>query len=287
MITYKEYARSLGNLNLQKIQQGDQEEFKKVFQLFGCRIEDRETFEDIKFYSFEPLLPKQYLAEPDEKFRERAFIAAEEIIEEQLRARGWRYREFGPDKKGNGFMPPKFRDDNYDTGCIWIFQPYCEESAGSLSPAYNLLWTVSHELAHAETNDLMTRIFGGQGKRRGALGIETRGNTFSAGMGRQSSLSLVDALRATEWEHHSTILQREIIEQDYGLTVTDEQFLGEYQYNMAGSVIRTLWGQFTTPGHLGVIPEPGNLSGDEMNLLAQDLYRGVALEMGLAMNETY
>lgn len=277
----------IGNLDLKRIQAGDEDAFRDVFRLFGCRIEDRPTFDEVKFYQFEDLLPTQELGELDDEFKERAYSIAEAIVESQLNEAGWETKIFGPDRDGNGFTVPRLGRENYNTKCIWVFQPYCTSSAGSLSPAYNLLWTVSHELAHAFTNERMTEKFGGQGKRRGALGVCTHGNTYSLSKAGMKPLSLVDALRATEWEHHATLVQRNVIRENYHLNVTDRDLLGEYQYNIAGSVIRTLCGFFCTPGELGVVPQPGNMTADEMNQLAQDIYRAAARKMGMGLREHY
>jgi hypothetical protein len=277
----------INNLNLKKIQSKDKEEYKKVYSLFGCKIKQGETFDSIKVYPFERILPHKAAEEDQQSYSNRTYIEAENIVNNILDRLCWRYLIFGPNREGKEFQPPKFKRDNYNNNCIWINQPWKEESAGSLSSAYNLLWLVSHELGHAFTNKEITDLFGDEGKRKGALGIETIGNTFSKSKGKISPLTLVDALRALEWEHKATILQRSIIEKEYNMQLTQEEFLCEYQYNVAGSVLRIISGEFTTPGYLGVVPQATSMNADNMNELGREICRQAAREMNIDLKEKY
>src|SRR3989338_2257969 len=250
------------NINLKELQCGSETEMRRVYELFGCELREKPTFEYIQRYPLEQLLPSQEVDEDRMMFRNRAYNCAERIVNRVLEVYGWRYRIFGPDIENHRFTPADFKVDNYETRCIWIYQPYSPEAAGNESPGYTFLWTVSHELAHALTNDETTHLFGGQGRRQGALGIET---IHPSGNGVVPPLSLADALRVLAWEDATARRQRLIVEQDYSLPVSGEDFFREYQFNVAGSVIRILCGDFATPGKIGVLPRVDcGLSFDEI-----------------------
>ena len=93
-------------------------------------------------------------------------------------------------------------------------------------------------------------------------------------------------MRALDWEDLAFRKQRQIMEEDLGVKITDEQFTREYQVNMADATMRVLTGEFSTPGKLGVVPDP-SLSPAQVLNNAKDLLRSTAQEMGLDMSETF
>ncbi len=165
---------------------------------------------------------------------------------------GWNYRVFGPHAGENGkAFYPDFSDPetpSYENSrTVWIYDP--SESEGSfMDHAYTLAWRVTHEVAHGIANEQMTEKYGARGRRAGALGIIAKGPHRKP----EAPLTLADGMRAVEWEHVTFLEQRRILEEDFGIEITDEEFLKENSVNLAGAVQRVLTGQFGDPGDLGV-----------------------------------
>ena len=84
--------------------------------------------------------------------------------------------------------------------------------------AYTLAWRVTHEVGHAIANVQMTEKYGARGRRAGALGIIAKGPHRKP----IDPLTLADGMRAVEWEHLTFIEQRRILEEDFGIAITDE-----------------------------------------------------------------
>lgn len=179
----------------------------------------------------------------------------EETLSAWLAGIGWRYQIFGPDEQGRGWIDPDFRQASYHTRTVWIYQP--ADAIGSFRDyAYTLAWRVTHEIAHALLNNGLTADYGIVGRRLGQLG---RTKVYRA-VGRPtvatSPLTLPEALRAIEWEHRVFPKQREILETEFGVRITDEDFSKENLINMADATYRILTGHFSSPGDLGVVPLP-------------------------------
>jgi len=87
-----------------------------------------------------------------------------------------------------------------------------------------------------------------------------------------------------DWEHQTFLKQREILEQDFDITITDEQFNQEYLLNMADAVHRVLTGRFSNPGELGAVP----VSTDPAVVLerAKQTVRDATAAMGMEMVES-
>ena len=166
---------------------------------------------------------------------------------------GWSYRVFGPGKGENGkAYYPDFQDPNtpsYDDKVVWIFDP-SNEDGSFRDEAYTLAWRVTHEIAHAVTNGKLTEKYGGKGRRAGAMGKIIRGPHYK----QDSERSLAEAMRAVEWEHESFIVQRQILEEEFGIEISEQDFRRENSINMADAVVRALTGQFGSPGDIGIIP---------------------------------
>ena len=200
---------------------------------------------------------------------------------------GWNYKIFGPERMPDGTLGPfvhgDFKAFSYHNKHAWIYQPYQLEASSGI-PAHTMAWRATHEVAHGIVDADMTAMYGGQGARRGALGVVAgvpglKGATAAP-------LSLADAMRALDWEDLAFRKQRQIMEEDLGVKITDEQFTREYQVNMADATMRVLTGEFSTPGKLGVVPDP-SLSPAQVLNNAKDLLRSTAQEMGLDMSETF
>ena len=170
-----------------------------------------------------------------------------------LNSIGWTYKVFGPGQ-GEGGKPlyPDFQDPNtlsYENKVAWIFDPTNEE--GSFRDhAYTLAWRVTHEIAHGLVEAKLTEKYG-EGRRAGAMGVVIRGPHYK----QDSPRSLSDAMRAVEWEHEAFIEQRRILSEQFGIEISDEQFLLENSINMSDAVYRAITGQFGSPGDLGVTPK--------------------------------
>lgn len=166
---------------------------------------------------------------------------------------GWSYRVFGPGKGENGrAYYPDFQDPNtpsYDDKVVWIFDPSNQEGSFR-DEAYTLAWRVTHEIAHAITNGKLTEKYGGKGRRAGAMGKIIRGPHYK----QDSERSLAEAMRAVEWEHESFIVQRKILEEEFGIEISQKDFNRENSINMADAVVRALTGQFGSPGDIGIVP---------------------------------
>tara|TARA_R110000824_G_scaffold364689_3_gene553089 strand:+ start:20082 stop:31013 length:10932 start_codon:yes stop_codon:yes gene_type:complete len=237
---------------------------RALYRSFGADVVKGES--DIKIY---PL-------------KERFGASFEEVdatINKWLKGIGWNYKIFGPDLKG-GRIPVNFRDFNYDNKHVWIYQP---GSANSFQDyAYTLAWRVTHEVAHARVEAASIAKFGGKGKRVGALGIDSKipGTQIEA-----APLSLADALKAVEWEDLAFKEQRKILEQDFGIKITDDDFAKEYQLNMADAVRRVLTGEFSSPDVLGIVPKAADPA--EMLEAARRILTEASVEMGLPTSVTH
>ena len=194
---------------------------------------------------------------------------------------GWRFMIFGPGR------PPNFKEFSYPQKVAWIYDPF-EKAASFEDNAYTLAWRATHEIAHGIVNDLMTERFRGVGKREGALGIPTtitrtiKGNAVTIS---KEPLSLADALRALEWEHETFYKQREILEQDFGIKISDEDFAREYAINMSDAVYRVLSGRFSSSAQIGANPRVVDPTVTLEN--AKNILRSAASEMGMDLFETY
>jgi hypothetical protein len=179
---------------------------------------------------------------------------------------------------GGKYGPADFRK-SYPQKHVWIFDPSTE--AGSFfDEDYTKIWRVVHEIAHGETNDVLSKMYGGQGKRLGALGIPTK---FK---GRDvPPLSLADAMRALDWEDLAFRRQREIYEKDFGIKISEDDFMREYAGNMGDALHRVLTGEFSDPGVLGVIPK--SLSPKQVLKKAKKLLQERADDLGLDNSTTF
>lgn len=193
---------------------------------------------------------------------------------------GWEYRVFGPDEAGKGFNPADFKQYNYGTNTVWIYQP--RDPHGSFHDyAYTLPWRVTHEIAHAMTNEQMTEKYGGVGRRAGALGITTVGPDGK----EKPPLSVADAMRAVEWEVETFKKQREILQEQFGIVITDEQFNKENAINLADAVYRALTGKFGDPAGMGFIPE--NVDPEQAWNTAKKLILDRAQQLGMDLETTF
>jgi hypothetical protein len=218
---------------------------------------------------------------------EQAFGSTVQSVDAKLKpwldSIGWEYRVFGPKSGPNGkALYPDFQDPNtpsYDQGVAWLFDPSAEE--GSFRDhAYTLAWRATHEVAHGLVNDKMTDRYGGRGRRAGAMGVVLRGPHHR----NDTALTLADAMRAVDWEYEAFIEQRRILEEEFGIRISDEQFNKENSINLADAVYRSLTGQFGNPGEIGVIPT--DVDPKLMRDMAMDMLRSAAAEMGISMDET-
>jgi len=238
-----------------------------IFRQLGLRVEPgRATGAELRIY---PLF--------DAFGTERAVV--EERVRAWLNTVGWDFKVFGPDEAGAGFSPPNFRDFNYQNKNVWIFQPM-DPNGSFRDYNYTLPWRVTHEVAHGLVNDAISDLYGGLGKRQGALGVATKFN------GRDvPALTLADALRAVEWEAETFKEQRAILERDLGISITEEAFRQENGLNMSDAVWRAMTGGFSDPSDLGVLPTAVHPADVLRN--ARNTMRAAALEMGLDMGETF
>ena len=240
---------------------------RALYRSFGADVAKGET--NIKIYPLK------------ERFGS-SFEEVDATINEWLKnIGGWNYKIFGPDLKGQGGrIPPNFRDFNYDNKHVWIYQP---GSANSFQDyAYTLAWRVTHEIAHARLEAKSISKFGGKGKRAGALGIRTKlpGTDIWT-----APLSLPDALKALEWEDLAFKEQRKILETDFGIKITDDEFAKEYQLNMSDAVRRVLTGDFSEPDVLGIVPRV--VDTGEVLEAAKRIVTEASVEMGLPTSVTH
>lgn len=203
-------------------------------------------------------------------------------LNEWLSRVGWEYRKFGPKSGPNGkALYPNFQDGtvpSYEDGVAWIFDP-AEEDGSFRDHAYTLAWRVTHEIAHGIVNEKLTRKYGGRGRRAGAMGRVIRGPFHK----NDTMISLADAMRAVEWEYETFIEQRRILEEEFGVVITDGQFNRENSINLADAVYRAVTGQFGNPGEIGI--HPSNLDAAEMLDKALDLLRDIAFANDVSMDE--
>lgn len=202
----------------------------------------------------------------------------ERTLDRWLAKIGWSYRIFGPDEHGRGWTDPDFRTASYHTKSVWIYQP-ADPNGSFRNYAYTLAWRVTHEIAHALVNDDLTARYGLVGRRLGRLGQK---KTYRA-KGRfeivTAPLTLADALRAIEWEQRTFPRQRMVLETEFGVRISDEDFARENLVNMADAIYRMLTGHFSSPGDLGVMPRPAD--PEEVFERSSDLLWLAARELGL------
>lgn len=204
-------------------------------------------------------------------------------LDHWLKGAGWSYRIFGPGEDGQGWTDPVFQGQSYPEHNVWIFQPSAANTFGDY--AYTLAWRVTHEIGHGLTNAQMTAKYGGQGRRMGRLGSVKRYSAPGREAMVKDPLTLADGLRALDWEDAAFRKQREILQHDLGITITDEQFAREYSVNMSDAVYRVLTGVFSSPGDWGVMPT----AQDPAITLerAKAMLRTAAAELGIDRNETF
>ena len=148
--------------------------------------------------------------------------------------KGWIWLEFDADN------PPDFARFNYANKHVWIYSP-ASGNGNFRDEVYTRVWRVSHEWAHAMTNDQLTADYGGQGKRRGALG---------------DGLGVADCLRAVDWEYRTFAVQAGILHR-CGVPDTDPRemtYWKENAANMLDAVVRCLTGEFSDPATSCIIP---------------------------------
>lgn len=254
----RELARRFG-IDHEALAANTPEAAKSVYKALGNETVDRNTGPELKIYPLHDIPPEK--------------------MAQWLAAEGWNYKIFGPDQATGKFIPPNFKEFSYDNKHAWIFSPWTEH--GSFRDTeYTRTWRVTHEIAHGQTNESLTSRYGGIGKRQGALGRSTVFN------GRDTPpLSLADALRAVEWEHETFQRQREILEKDFGVKITDEQFRKENAINMSDAVYRVLTGDFSNPGENGLLPKAAN--PDQVLAQAKSILRAAARDMSLDMAEKF
>lgn len=209
---------------------------------------------------------------------------AEQRIADWSSRTGWTYRIFGPDEKGEGWTNPAFAGSSYPEKVVWLYQP-ADPNGSFRDYAYTLAWRVTHEVAHGQTNPQMTAKYGGQGRRMGRLGKTKRYKAEGRDDLVTQPLSLADGLRALDWEDAAFRRQREILEKDFGVTITDDQFAREYMVNASDAVYRVLTGVFSSPGDWGVNP---TAQDPQVTLArAKAALRTAAREMDLDMTEDF
>lgn len=233
-----------------------------VYKAMGNKVaEGQDTQDALKIY------PLHDIEHPEQKLAEWSAKT------------GWKFEIFGPDRETGVFRPADF-SRSYPQKTAWIFSPWAEHGSFKDTP-YTLFWRATHEIAHGMVNEAVTAKFGGPGKRAGALGVETVGRNGKP----VPPLSLADGLRAIEWEHDTFKRQREILESDFGIKITDEQFRKENATNMADAMYRVLSGDFSDPGKRGLIPSA--MSPDQALARAKEILRTRAQDLGMDMAETY
>lgn len=159
-----------------------------------------------------------------------------ERLATSMRAKGWNWLEFDADN------PAYFERWNYSNRHVWIYNP-ASGNGNFRDEVYTRVWRVSHEWAHAMTNDQLTADYGGQGKRRGALG---------------NGLEVADCLRAVDWEYRTFAVQAGILHR-CGVPDTDPRgktYQRENAANMLDAVVRCLTGEFSDPATSCIIPAP-------------------------------
>jgi hypothetical protein len=228
----------------------------------------RDTIEDLKVYRLKHVFGNT-VEEVEAKLRP------------WLKKIGWKFKRFGPGTgpKGKPYWP-NFRDPktpSYADKTAFIFSEQVAEGS-FFDPAYTLAWRVPHEVAHGITNPMMDARYG-PGFRAGALGKVTRGPFFKEDVAR----TLTEALRATDWEVETFKEQRSILEREFGVDLTDDEFRKENAVNYTGALYRAITGQFADPNTVGVLPFTPD--PDQLQALGRELLRAVAAERGVTLEQ--
>jgi len=152
------------------------------------------------------------------------------------------------------FRLPELKKRGYEQGVVWIYDP--EVKRGSFNDAeYTRAWRVSHEIAHAITEQLMEERYGPSFRygRLGRIALLPRGKPPRQTLVEQRPLTLKEAQRAVEWEDLAFRVQRMLLEQ-VGISINEEQFTQEYNTNLSDAMYRSLTGEFGDPGEYGFMP---------------------------------
>lgn len=206
----------------------------EIYGRFGA-LTGRDTTESLKIYNLRPLIDNP-----------------RETTETLLTDYGYEVDTFSYDEER--FKLPNFRKKSYKDGWVWIYDPEVAE-ASFKDVEYTRAWRVTHEIGHGITEDLVEERYG-PSYRYGRLGRDAmlpRGKPPNRKLVQQRAMTLKEAQRALEWEDLAFRVQRMLLEQ-VGVRISDEQFIQEYNTNIADAMYRTITSEFGNPGEYGFRP---------------------------------
>lgn len=206
----------------------------EIYGRFGS-LTGRDTTESLKIYNLRPLIDNP-----------------RETTETLLTDYGYQVDTFSYDEER--FKLPNFRKKSYKDGWVWIYDPEVAE-ASFKDVEYTRAWRVTHEMGHGISEDLVEERYG-PSYRYGRLGRDAmlpRGKPPKRKLAQQRAMTLKEAQRAVEWEDLAFRVQRMLLEQ-VGVRISDEQFIQEYNTNIADAMYRTITSEFGNPGEYGFRP---------------------------------
>jgi len=187
----------------------------------------------------------------------------------------------GTTKPGASAVWAKLGKERPSRGEAIYVSPYAQSVASFGDEAHTTAWRATDEIAHGIVNERMTKMYGEQGARDGALGVQA----VNARGVLQDPLALQDALRAVDWEHEIFMVRRRVLEEDFGIKITDDQFAQEYMVNMGDTVHRVLSGKSSDPLEIGI--NPVSISPDVVLAKAKVVIRQAAEEMNIGMEPDF
>lgn len=216
-----------------------QETLTQIYGRVGTFTPGTDTTERLRIYDLSPFVEK-----PD-------------ITKKMLSDTGFNVEYFSFEEnpeRGVKFRAPDLKRQGYDRGVVWIYDP--RNDHGSFKDSeYTNAWRIFHEVGHGVTEQFMFNKYG-PSKREGRLGVE--GKKFRGKPPNQQAfatrpLSLMEAQRTVEWEDVTFRAQR-ILQEEYGVSVSDEDFAQETNINIIDAMYRVLTGDFGNPGENGFLP---------------------------------
>lgn len=169
---------------------------------------------------------------------------------------------------GNHFGPPNFKDFNYKTGYLMVYDP-TQAEASFKDPEYTEKWRIMHELGHALTEPHLDERWGGTGRRAGGLG---------------KGLSLRDAMRAIDWEDLAVTRQHVLYNQHFNFRPPLPLFNQEMNITLSDAVYRVFTGDFSDPDLEGFHPSPRHIPTKRAIELADALGNSLGLSEDIGAN---
>ena len=220
-----------------------------------------------------------------------------DIVEKYAKEFGFQFRYFtsDPDKVRTledgtkvEIRPANIKKFGYDSGVIWVYDPF-DEHGGFNDSIYTKVWRQVHELAHAISEDFMQKKYG-YSKRFGAMSFDMNNPYDKTDKRVYKGLTLIQAQRALEWEDVAFRTQLKLYK-DLGIKIPKEDAILDFNIAAHDVVIRLLTGDFSDPASYGILPKTNKrvsvkdaLKFLENQYKANAEYKGVEADKGIDLS---